>query len=377
MIIPTYNEVENIRKIISALFDVNKKLVAWNINILVVDDNSPDGTADLVRTMQTEFGKDTLKLVSGNKAGLGKAYLHGFNEVLHTYKSEAIVMMDADFSHNPKSIPILLNAIENGADYVIGSRYVQGGSIPGNWPLMRVVNSRVANFVAHALSGIDKGILDTTGGFKAIRTTTLKKIDLNSINASGYVFQVSLLHAFASRSANIAEVPISFTDRERGTSKMKSRDIIEFIYRVYKLNPQSRIATLIRFGIVGACGSLINLMILTTLVRFTHISILFADLVAIEVSIITNFYMNHFYTFKLREGQFRNYDRANKVFVKLLKFNAGAIGGALISFTAFYVFHQLLHVNYVVADLYAILLATGWNYWVSTKIVWKIVDART
>lgn len=377
VIIPTYNEADNIQKIVSELFVVAEKLAGWTLNVLVVDDNSPDGTAKIVRAMQKGKSKGVLQMISGKKAGLGKAYIRGFEEGLRQGYYHAFVMMDADFSHDPHAIPALLKSIDHGADYVIGSRYIHGGSIPGNWPLMRIINSRVANFVARFFTDMDKDISDLTGGFKAIRAEALKDIDLQGINAAGYVFQVSLLHEFASRRMVIREVPITFIDRQYGTSKLKSRDIIEFIYRAYRLNPQSRISRLVRFGTVGAVGSVINVAVLTLLVHLTGMSVFTAVAIAIETSIITNFFMNHYYTFKFRGQPGDEPESSGRMITKLAKFNLGAFGGALLSFTTFSILHGQFHLHYVIADICAIVLAMGWNYWMSVKVVWKMVDARS
>lgn len=315
-------------------------------------------------------------MITGAKAGLGKAYVRGFNEGLKSNEYKAFIMMDADFSHDPHAIPGLLAEIDNGAEYVIGSRYVHGGSIPGNWPLMRIINSRVANFMARNLTDISGDVTDMTGGFKAISTAALRRVNLKQMNAAGYVFQVSLLHEFASMNATIRELPIKFIDRQYGISKMKLRDILEFIYRAYKLNPTSRIATLLRFGTVGLCGSIVNIVILSLFVHLTDISVLIGVLIAIEVSIITNFFMNHYYTFRLREGQNDIHTKNASIVVKLIKFNTGALGGAVISFSTFTVLHKWLLLNYLISDILAIIFAVGWNYWMSTKVVWKIVDAR-
>ena len=373
-IIPTYNEAENIEKIVALLLAQSSQLGDWVLSILIVDDNSPDGTADIVRQLQQRrvatSAQGHLHLISGNKAGLGKAYLRGFEEGLRQDTYDAFIMMDADLSHNPASIPSMLAAIDNGADYVIGSRYVHGGTIPGNWPLLRILNSRVANFVAHVFTDIDKTITDVTGGFKAIRVSALQKIDLKSIAAAGYVFQVSLVYEFSRSGAKIREVPITFIDRQFGNSKLKKSDVFEFLHRAYRLNPDSRISRLVRFGFVGLSGTLINLAVLTVLVRVFDVSVFIAVAVAIEASIITNFFMNHYFTFQSARspgtGQWRD-----NIMAKLLLFNVGALGGALISYTVFAVLHARLDWNYIIADIGAILLAMSWNYWMSTKIVWK------
>jgi dolichol-phosphate mannosyltransferase len=285
-------------------------------------------------------------------------------------------MMDGDLSHNPTDIPALLKAVSQGANYVIGSRYATGGVISGSWPLTRKINSRVANFVARKLVGITGTITDLTGGFKAIRAEALEQIDLSGLNASGYIFQVSLLHAFLLKGFRVSEVPITFANRSHGTSKLKMRDIIEFLYRTYKLNPKAPIQRLVRFGVVGACGTVVNLAVLTFLAKFVHTEVLLSAAIAIEVSILFNFFLNHYYTFKGYGSYSVHTQRelARTLLLKMGKFNVGALGGAAISFTTFTLLYKLVHVNYLLADIIAIGVAVSWNYWMSTRYVWKAID---
>jgi len=374
VIIPTYNEARNIKQLIDAVEQAALQMRSYDFNILVVDDNSPDGTAKHVKALRKQY--DNIYLLSGKKAGLGRAYIRGFEYALKHEEFDVLIMMDGDLSHNPVDIPALLQALTQGDDYVIGSRYVTGGVISESWPVTRKINSRIANFVARKLVGITNTITDLTGGFKAITREALEQIDLDSLNASGYIFQVSLLHAFLRKGFRVREVPITFANRSQGTSKMKPRDIIEFLYRAYKLDPTAPIQRIVRFGVVGACGTVVNLSILTFLVRIVHVDALISVAAAIESSILFNFFLNHYYTFK-GYGSYAvrpKKESLHTLLLKMGKFNVGALGGATISFTTFTLIFKLAHINYLLADIISIAVAMSWNYYVSTRFVWKAID---
>ena len=374
VIVPTYNEADNIDALLASIEGAIYKQTAYGFEVLIVDDKSPDGTAKHVKLLQKKF--PNIHLLSGNKAGLGKAYTRGFQHALKHGDYEVFVMMDADLSHNPKDIPSLLAAIDKGYDYVIGSRYTAGGSIADGWPLKRRIISRGANLTARKLTNISNDVSDLTGGFKAIRVSALRSIDLNSLRVKGYIFQVSLLHAFLSKGFRVTEVPITFSDRKYGQSKLRIQDILEFVYRAYKLNPDAPIQKFVRFSSVGASGAVVNLVVLTLLVKLIHIEVLAADLAAIEISIISNFFLNHFYTFK-GYGSYKVQDRKEStrlILLKLGKFNIGTLGGAAISFLTFMLFFKAVGINYILSDVLAICIAMSWNYFISTKYVWKTID---
>jgi dolichol-phosphate mannosyltransferase len=219
IIIPTYLEAENIADILG---DVRTSVP--HADVLVVDDSSPDGTAELAKATGDELGQiDTL--VQPGKGGLGVAYRAGF---VHGFSRdyEVIVQMDADFSHDPAALPELLGKIDAGADVAIGSRYVPGGSIP-NWPTTRRVLSRVGNFYASTLLGL--GIRDATSGFRAYRAGVLRTVESGTTRATGYGFQVELAYRAHRLGARMVEVPITFNDRVRGVSKMSWHIIGEAI----------------------------------------------------------------------------------------------------------------------------------------------------
>ena len=213
VVIPTYNEVETVAHVIAAV-----RLHRYRI--LIVDDGSPDGTADVVEQMGGDDPAIEL-LRRAEKSGLGRAYGAGFTRVLER-DPEAIVQMDADLSHNPRDIPRLVAALDAGADVAIGSRYVTGGSTP-DWPLVRRLISRGGNVYTRLALGL--GIQDATAGFRAFRPAALAALPFESAEASGYAFQIEMARAAVERGLRVVEVPIEFRDRELGTSKMSS-DIV-------------------------------------------------------------------------------------------------------------------------------------------------------
>lgn len=374
VIVPTYNEVETIGELIERLESLNSSNSSFKINLLIVDDRSPDGTAKLVDGYAKKYGN--IERISGEKAGLGTAYLRGFKQAL---KGDAniIVMMDADMSHSPDDLEPLLNEIVAGADYVIGSRYLEESVIDKNWPRSRLFSSHIANFIAKRLVGIKSDVNDYTGGYKAIRRQALEKIDLNKISASGYVFQVSLLHAFLKDGFIVREVPITFRARELGESKLGIMDFIEFIYRAYKLNPNAPIQRFVRFCLIGGVGTIVNLTTLFLLIHFTKLDAIIAAALAIEISVIGNFFLNHHYTFKgYGANTIKKRETLPAMIHKLAKYNAGAVGGAIISLGIFSLLYKVGHVEYLLSDILAILCATSWNYYISSRFVWKVFDSN-
>lgn len=226
VIIPTYNEIENIETIIRTVFSLNK-----SFHILVVDDNSPDKTAAKVVELQSEF-KDQLFLENREKkSGLGTAYVFGFKWALDR-KYDYIFEMDADFSHNPCDLEKLYQACEEGAEVAIGSRYVTGVNVV-NWPLSRVLLSYFASYYVKKITGMK--IHDATAGFMCYRRNVLENINLDKIKFIGYAFQIEMKYRAYCKNLKIVEVPIIFTDRTKGQSKMSNSIIKEAIFGVISL----------------------------------------------------------------------------------------------------------------------------------------------
>ena len=227
VIIPTFNEIENIESIIRAIFALSK-----TFHILVVDDNSPDGTALKVEQLQQEFPEQLFLEVRKKKSGLGTAYVHGFKWALQ--KDYAFIFeMDADFSHNPIDLERLHDTCESeGAFMAIGSRYVRGVNVV-NWPLSRVLLSYFASVYVKLITGMK--IYDATAGFICYRREVLEKINLNKIKFVGYAFQIEMKYRTYCKGFKIVEVPIIFTDRTKGVSKMSNAIIKEAVFGVISL----------------------------------------------------------------------------------------------------------------------------------------------
>lgn len=236
VIIPTYNEIENIESIVRAVLSQHKPL-----HVLIIDDNSPDHTADRVRLLQEEFEGRLFLEVRKKKSGLGTAYVHGFKWALrHNY--DFIFEMDADFSHNPDDLEKLYNACHFGnADLAIGSRYVTGVNVV-NWPLSRVLMSYFASVYVRIITGMQ--IHDATAGFVCYKREVLEKIGLDRIKFVGYAFQIEMKYRTFSKDFKISEVPIIFTDRTKGVSKMSNSIIVEAVFGVISLRIKKLFNTL-------------------------------------------------------------------------------------------------------------------------------------
>jgi len=228
IIIPTYNEIENIEKLIRNIVEIDRTL-----DILIVDDNSPDGTGEQIEKLKEQFNNLFLIQRKG-KLGLGTAYVAGFKYALENGYS-IIFEMDADFSHDPKEIPNFLNAIES-ADLVIGSRYIKGVNVV-NWPLSRLLLSYFANRYTRIVTGLP--ICDSTGGYKCFRRDVLEAINLEEVRSGGYSFQIEMNFKAWKKGFRLIEIPIIFIDRAVGTSKMSKGIIKEAVWMVWKLKIKS------------------------------------------------------------------------------------------------------------------------------------------
>ena len=227
VIIPTYNEKENIEKIIRATFSQKK-----SFDILVVDDSSPDGTADIVTKLQEEYPKSLFLEIRNKKDGLGRAYIHGFKWAIER-KYDYIIEMDADFSHNPQDLIRLYNkCVKEGADVSIGSRYSKGVNVV-NWPMKRVLLSYFASKYVRFVTGMPYN--DTTAGFVCYHRKVLETIQLDKINFVGYAFQIEMKFKAWKHGFNIQEVSVIFTDRTLGESKMSKTIITEAIFGIIKM----------------------------------------------------------------------------------------------------------------------------------------------
>jgi dolichol-phosphate mannosyltransferase len=229
VIVPTYNERDNVTRIVPLILEQDPR-----VDVLVVDDGSPDGTGEVVTAMAAVDSRVHL-VERASKMGLGTAYLAGFRWAIERHYDVAFEM-DADFSHDPKHIPQFLRAIQD-ADIVLGSRYQDGRVTVVNWPIARLVMSYLANIYARAVTRLP--VFDATGGFKAFRRKVLEVIDLNAVHSNGYAFQIEMSYRAWKRGFKIKEIPIVFHDRTLGESKMSKQIVREAIWMVWRLRWQA------------------------------------------------------------------------------------------------------------------------------------------
>lgn len=228
-VIPTYNEASNVTPLLRRLTELYR---SPDTVFLLIDDDSPDRTSDLVRACARSDGR--IRLLAGPRRGYGEACVRGMRHALETLGAGVVVQMDADFSHDPADAARLLARIERGADVVIGSRYAAGGAVDRQWPVWRRWLSRWGNRMVRSVAGV-RGVADCTSGFRAIRASTLAAVMATGIRVRGHAFLVVLLHRLLQNGARVVEEPIQFHDRERGRTKLGVGGMLEFFYLVCRL----------------------------------------------------------------------------------------------------------------------------------------------
>jgi len=357
IVLPTYNEAKNITSVLEQIF--SQKTPKWNVDVLVVDDNSPDGTGKIVAKLQKKYSK--LHLLKGSKQGLGVAYTRGFDYVKKNMKADALFEMDADLSHPPKLIPLFLKKIDEGADFVIGSRYVKGGGTP-DFTLFRVLNSRVANLFARFVAGMHQ-VKDCTSGFRAIKMSVINKINFDTLDAKGYSFQQNLLYESLQQKIKVAEVPLIFYQRTEGESKMRTKDMIEFVQNSLKLGLRTW-ERFLKFCLVGGTGVIVNTGILFLLTTTFGIEYKISSIFAIQIAIITNFILNNIWTFKKSTNE-------SHTLTKFFKFEGISLIGALINWGILVGLTEFAGMYYLFSNLIGIIIATGWNYLMNVLFTWK------
>lgn len=359
VIVPTYNEKGNIGKLLVSILRIFKGIKHFDMHVLVVDDSSPDGTGDIVKNYSKEH--KNIHLLTGKKEGLGVAYIRGFKYAINELKADIVFQMDADFSHNPQLIPEFLNEIENGYDLVVGSRYIKGGGTP-DWNLQRRIISRSGNFFARVVGGLWK-VHDCTNGYRAIRTSILKKLDFKNLHTKGYAFLSTLLYELLAHGARVKEIPILFYDRKFGETKLNKKDIIEFFFNSFRLRFKGS-KRFIKFCIVGASGTFVNMFFLWFFTEIVGFYYLASSPIAIELSIITNFILNNYWTF-------RDVNNKSHSLIKFLKYNLTTGIGLILNLSILFTLTTYFNVYYMVSNLFGILAAMAWNYLSSVVWTWK------
>ena len=358
-VLPTYNEEENIENIIQQILKEEKNQSKHTFTILVVDDNSKDETQTIVQRYISLNSK--VHLVTGQKKGLGDAYKRGFNYALNDLQADLIFQMDSDGQHDTSLIPHFVSSIEEGRDVVIGSRFVEGGTTP-DFSFSRLIMSKVGNLLVRYVGGITQ-VKDCTSGYRAIRASYLKELDFSYLSTRGYSFQSSLICDLAWRGANISEIPIEFSSRQGGDSKLALRDQIEFLLNIPRLGFRN-LEDFMKYSLVGVSGVFVNLGLYLFLTRYYEISEVVAPLIAIESALISNFILNNFWTFGKRITQ-------SRIRVKFVKFHLVSGFSALINYSAFLTLFLVFGLYDILANLIGIGLAAIVNYLINSNWTWK------
>jgi dolichol-phosphate mannosyltransferase len=370
VILPTYNEKGNIEKIIQVLEDeVFPKVKNYEMQILVADDRSPDGTGEIVKELMKKY--KTLHLNEGEKKGLGAAYVRAMDYAIKEMKADVMFEMDADFFHDPHKIPEFLKKIDEGYDMVVGTRYSAGGSIPKNWGLHRKAFSIIGNTIVR-MTFMRFWLHDWTGGYRALKKEVFLKEKDKLKDFTGYTFQVAFLHMAVADKFKVAEVPFRARDREMGRSKIAPA---EYIFNLLKYVFTARAIELVhspflKYAITGFLGYLINATSLEIFAGGFHWSPFFAALVSAELSIIWNFFVNNFWAFG--EQKITN---PWKILIKFPQFNLVSFGSLVIISTIVWLGTHLFGNTTLVRQL-SLVIAIGlfvipYSYTMYNIFIWK------
>lgn len=368
VVMPTYNESKSIGRMIEALAVEFKKITSHEICLLVVEGNSPDGTADVVREHMKKHDFVHL-LMEEKKAGLGAAYVYGFRYAMKDLHADVLIEMDADFQHDPKELVSLIKGIDDGYDYVVGSRFTKGGSIPKDWGFKRKLLSIGGNTLSKIILGI-RGVNDFTTGFKASRVKGfVDTIDLDNILSKGFAYKLDLLYKMHKAGAKIKEVPIQFRSRDEGVSKMERNNPIDSLRVVITLrlnDPDTQ--KFLKFCVVGFTGLFVDSSIFNIL-RLSIKNSKAASLISGFIAMLTTFTLNNYWSFKNNkiEGSAKKV-RGFVIYIlssyvpivfrsQLIKFSVSKFGDTFwVSNISFFI---------------GIVVGLIWNYFVYSRIIWK------
>lgn len=347
IIIPTYNERDNIALLIKKISSIFKKS-SINGLILIVDDNSPDGTGEIAKKLGKKYKVEAI--IRKKEKGYGNSVREGFDFVIKN-KIPIAVTMDADFSHNPEIIPEMIGELKAGNDVVIGSRRVKHGRIVG-WSFWRHLCSFSAGNFSRFLLGLKTR--DVTSGFRAYRAEVLKRIPLGKIRSNGYSFLEEILFYVESAGSKIKEVPITFKDRSRGKSKLSKKEILSFFINILRLKIIlfiHKYERLLKFLTVGITGIFVNMFFLWLFKNKINLSLELSSIIAIELSVLSNFVLNDAWTFRMNRKTIKIY--------RFLKYNVSVIFGIGINFLVLLILTNFFGFYYLLA-----------NYFFSSRWAW-------
>ncbi len=354
VVIPTYNERENIEPLVAALEEA-ARTIPHDCWILVCDDASPDGTGDAVRALQQRLSN--VELLTGAKLGLGVAYARGLQHALTAMRADVVVHMDADFSHDPADLPRLVAKLDEGYDLAVGARYIEGGGLPDDWGLGRRLISRLANFGARVIAGIGQ-LHDCTNGYRAYRASVLAQVDLAAA-PRGYAVLTYLAYQSLMVGGRAAEVPVKFANRAHGTSKLRLDDVAEFFVNAWWIRYDRR-ERFLRYATGGLSSVAANLVAFATLYDVGGLPGLAASALAIEASVLYSIVWRRAWGRAL--GRRAPRDRAEFV----LRTHVLALPSAALTLATFALLTRA-GVNALAAQAAGIVPALVWNYFVGDR----------
>ena len=357
LISPTFNEKENITPLVER---VHKALSKYSYELIVVDDNSPDGTSELAKSLSSKYPLKVI--VRTSERGLASAVVAGLDQAT----GEVLGVIDADLQHPPEEIPALLEAIRGGADVAIASRYVEGGNIEG-WSTKREIISKGAKLLATILLPSTREIKDPLAGFFLFKR---KVIDGAVLTPTGYKILLEVL--VRGNASQIAEVPYTFKERERGKSNLTIREQLNFLRHLSRLAWfDGDVKRFLKFCVVGTTGFSVNLGFFWLLTRIAHLYDLVALIIALEISILSNFALNDLWTFRdKRTGGLK------ALVVRAVKFNMVSSGAVAIYYAVYTPLTRLLEVYDLLALLFAVFVGLVWNFMMNFLWTWKTESQR-
>ncbi len=361
IVIPTFNEAGNVERLIPKVFDHLKNLSNWEVHVLIVDSKSPDKTETIVKKLITKYSR--LHLLRTEKEGLGKAYTQGFQTAIEKLSPYLLFEMDADLSHDPKEILNFIYEIEKGSDFVIGSRYIKGGSIPKEWAFYRKIFSVFGNLFVR-LGFMKPRVSDWTGGYRAIKTWVIKNSLDHIKNYSGYVFQIALLDFAMKNGAKIKEIPIHFEERTIGKSKINSAQFITNIFIYIFLH-----SSFIKFVVVGVVGFVFDFAISFLFIEKLKTAVWFGTLISTELAIISNFLLNNFWSFADKKLD----NKISSYVLNFIKFNVVSSGSILIQTVGVQLAANFFGTElwYLYKIIIIALIIIPYSYILYNKFIWK------
>lgn len=359
IVLPTFNEAKNVTVLLPLIFEQAKKIESHELQVLVVDDNSPDGTAEVVKGLMNSF--PGLHLISGEKKGLGDAYKRGMAYAINHLKADIIFEMDADLQHDPVMIPLFVDLYRHGFNVVIGSRFLPGAEMP-NISHYRKFLSLFGNWLIRFFGGLPR-IRDLTSGYRCIDAKLIEKCDFRNLSTTGYSFQTSLIFELLRNGARVIEVPINFPDRKFGQSKLSFPDQLEFLINLLKIRFRESY-DFVRFIIIGSIGIIVNMSFFILFTRIMKFPLEVSALLAIETSVISNFMLTN-------TGTFRGKKIFDRFLTKVISYHKKALSGIMANFFILLILVRIFTMYDLLANFIGIWVGIVINYLINAFLNWK------